>query len=441
MLSLRSLRLSRLDAARRSPTIVTGAWSFADQGLVSLASFLLMVLLARVLPASDFGAFVLVYMAIFFANNVQTSLVSRPHNLIGANLKNEAFRAYTARVFSLQLFITAVFGLIGAGAAYGARFFGSGSAELFAATALAMITWQLQEFARQVQFSRARARAVFSYDVISYGGQMVLLAALWYFEELTAVTAMLALAASSMASAVYGFSHIGIAPRGFPFPILRMHWRMGRWILGDNLGQWLSTMLFPFLAAAFAGTAATAVYRLVMNVVAPLHVVFNAVPSFAAPRASRVYHEGGMAALRSFVVLMSLLVGLPVCAYLLGVSIFGAQVLDLLYGQGYSQHANLIWLFAAAYLGQFVIGSESIALMAAGNARAIFLGRLVSIVLTLTVGVALTAAFGVEGAVGGLVVVNTGLCAVLAFILNGGKVSRRQQVREHLSLSAMRGRL
>jgi hypothetical protein len=93
-----------------------------------------------------------------------------------------------------------------------------------------------------------------------------------------------------------------------------------------------------------------------------------------------------------------------------------------------------------AFFAQYVIGSESIALLAAGNARAIFLGRLISIGMTLTAGVALTALFGVDGAVAGLVVVNTSLCVVLAYLLSGGKLPmRRKQIREHLTLSAMRG--
>src|SRR5829696_2406857 len=122
MVSLRTFR-SRLKAVRHSAALFAGAWSFVDQGLVSLANFLLMVLLARVLPGSEFGAFVLVYMALYFANNVQTSIISRPHNLIGANLKGQSFRDYTARVFSLQVVLMAAFAIAGFAIFFGARQF------------------------------------------------------------------------------------------------------------------------------------------------------------------------------------------------------------------------------------------------------------------------------------------------------------------------------
>ena len=440
VVALSTFPFKNFTTSGRASNIVAAGLTFADQGIVSLASFLLMVLLARELPAADFGAFVLVYMAIYLANNVQTSLVSRPLNLIGANLGEPAFREYASRLFSLQILITALFALAGFAAAFSARFMSEPTALLFAVTTLALIGWQLQEFARQIQFTRRRAGAVLAVDVLGYGGQVVLLGVLLTAGSLTAVSAMLVLAGSLALSAAFGLRRIGVRPRGMPYPILRMHWRMGRWIMGDNLGQWLSTMLFPFLTAAFAGTAATAVYRLVMNVVAPLHVIFNAAPSFAAPRASRAYHEGGVKKLFGFLVPTVILIGLPVSVYLLGVSVFGSEVLRLMYGSQYAHHADLIWLFAAAYIFQYLIDAEAIALLALGNPRSIFLGRLTSIVLTLTVGVGLTAAYGVTGAVAGLIVTNGGFFLVLASILS--RLRKKDERRsESISLVAARGEL
>ncbi len=422
--------------SRRWHTLLAGLWSFGDQALVSMANFLLMVLLARQLPASEFGAFVLVYMALYLANNVQTSIVTRPHNLIGATLSGRDFSRYTAQAFGLEIILASLFAAFGIGAAIVAYQYSPPTAALFGATAVGVFAWQFQEFARQVQFTRGNASEVFRYDLIGYGGLIVLLFALSYLGALSGVSAMLALGLSSAAAAIYGFRRIGIRPGGSPVAVLQRNWDMARWILGDNLGQWLSGMLFPILTAAFAGTAATATYKLLQNVVAPLHVVFQALPSFAAPRAARAYHEGGGKSLAAFLVPMTLLVGLPVGAYLAGVSIFGDQVLRLMYGPAQAEHAELIWLFGGAYLAQYLIASESVALLAVGNARAIFAGRLVAIALTLTVGIWATSTYGVTGALAGMFVTNLGLVLVLAAVLSRGTSHDREHADLHVLVGA-----
>lgn len=415
--TLKTGPLPRLSLLRRSPGFQAGVWSFADQGLVSLASFMLMVLLARRLPAEEFGGFVLVFMAIYLANNFQTSIISRPHNVVGANLEEDAFRQYTSRVFSLQVLMAGCFAVAGCIAALTARTFSGHLSLLLAAATLTLVAWQFQEFARQVQFTRGRPFEALRFDLVSYGSQAFLIGSLWLLHHLSAISAMLALAASLALSAVFAHRRIGILPGGSPFPVLRFNWRMGRWILGDNLGQWLSTLLFPFLVAIFAGPAATAAYRLLMNVVAPVHVVFTGLPSFAAPRASRAYHSGGMRGLLGFALPLAVLVGLPVMFFLGVAGLFGARILDLLYGEGYAQYAGLIWLFAVAYFAVFLFDIEYICLLALGKAQHVFLGRVVSIALTLTIGVGLTAAFGLTGALIGLVVSSVGLCAALGVIL------------------------
>jgi O-antigen/teichoic acid export membrane protein len=298
-----------LASVHRSGALRAGAWSFADQAMVSFANFLLMVLLARRLPAAEFGVFVLVYMALYLAGNIQSSIITRPHNILGASLNRADFWVYTSRLLSLQLALTAVFGLLGVAATLVALGLGLDVAGLLAATSFGIAAWQLQEFTRQVQFTRRLSREVFVYDLISYGGQIALLFVLLQGNRLSGVTAMLALGLSSGIAAAFGFWRIGVAPAGSPREALDRNWTSGRWLLGDTLGQWLSSQMFPMLTAALAGTAATASYKLLQNVVAPVQIVFNGLPSFAAPRAARAYHTGGARALTAFLLPTILVVG------------------------------------------------------------------------------------------------------------------------------------
>jgi O-antigen/teichoic acid export membrane protein len=61
-----------------------GAWALADQGVVSLGTFLTSIVLARSLPPSQYGIYG-VYLAVFLSlNTVHWSLVTYPLSTSGA---------------------------------------------------------------------------------------------------------------------------------------------------------------------------------------------------------------------------------------------------------------------------------------------------------------------------------------------------------------------
>src|SRR5438046_1487211 len=71
-------------------------WAISDQLLISFTNFATMILVARGLhDKAAFGTFTLVYSALLFANMIQFSLVTQPHNVIGATRKDEDYALYT----------------------------------------------------------------------------------------------------------------------------------------------------------------------------------------------------------------------------------------------------------------------------------------------------------------------------------------------------------
>ena len=60
-------------------------WAVADQLLISATNFATMVLLARGLSQEDFGSFTLLYLVLLFANNLQSGLITQPHNILGVS--------------------------------------------------------------------------------------------------------------------------------------------------------------------------------------------------------------------------------------------------------------------------------------------------------------------------------------------------------------------
>src|SRR4051812_33542354 len=62
------------------------SWGLFDQVLISATNFVTMVLTARALKpnSAEFGEFSLIYSALLFANVLQSTLITQPHNVLAA---------------------------------------------------------------------------------------------------------------------------------------------------------------------------------------------------------------------------------------------------------------------------------------------------------------------------------------------------------------------
>ncbi len=419
MVAIARLRSNRTEATSQHVgwTVGKGFWGVADQTVVSATNFLTMVFLARSVVPSVFGLFVVVYTVLLFANNLQVSAITRPLNVLGAPLSEESFRIYSAYAATGQFILASVFAglaMISAGIAY---CFGSSVFSMLVALAIALFAWQMQEFVRQVRYTQTRVAEAFVYDLISYGGQAVLIAALWAAHLLTADGTLYAIAVTSALSALYGFHRLKLPSRGFSPTALKPSWHFGRWLLADCLGQWLSVQLFPLLTAAIAGVTSAAYFKAVQNLVAPVHIVLNAFQMMVVPRAARLYAKGGNRALMSFLIPVTILAAVPMIAYWVLIGIVGSWLLGILYSHAYQGHASLIWLFSGTYLGLHIVQAESIALMSMGNTRAIVVGRATAVALTLTAGVGLTYWLGIYGTLVAAAATQAAMAFVLAYKL------------------------
>ena len=394
----------------------TSLWGLADQALISVANFLTMVLLARALSPTGLGSFVIVYTGLLFAATLQAAMITRPHNILGAALQGDDYvRHTTATAVSQVAFATAA-ALIAIGSATAIHVLRWSFSPLLLALAPALAAWQMQEFFRQVMYTRRRVSQAFANDLISYGGQVGVLIAIWRLGALSGPNALYVLAGTSALAAAVGLWQIRAdLGRALSWRPIARNWAFAKWLLGANLASWVSDQAYPLFTAAIVGVAATAALRAVQNLVAPAHVVLNAFQTLATPRASAEYGRGGKRALVAFLALASLLAIAPLLVYWLTVGFLGRQLLTLLYSGRYTEYAPLVWLFSLGYLVLHVTQALSIGLMAIHKTRAIFYGRLAAIVVTFSGGIGLVWAFGVYGALLGSILTGVTFTAVLSY--------------------------
>src|SRR5215213_1702813 len=80
---------------RRAGTVMNNLYGLSDQAVISATSFVTLLVMARALSASAFGAFALVYMVLLFVNSVQSALVTQPHNVLAAAREDRGYRRFT----------------------------------------------------------------------------------------------------------------------------------------------------------------------------------------------------------------------------------------------------------------------------------------------------------------------------------------------------------
>ena len=386
-----------------------GAWGLGDQAIMSATNFLTMVLLARHLSVAGFGAFALVYTGLILPSTFQQALITRPLNVLGGARDGSEYRAYVSTCGLLQLAYATLVSALAVGLALVAYAAGSSLYLLLLALVPAIFAGQVQEFVRQVLYTRRRVSAAFANDVLGYGTQVPLLLLLPGFGLMSGANAVLVIAITSFVAALAGLWTIrGDLGWGVSRRFAQENWEFGKWLSGAGGAFWLSGQLYPILAAAMLGVTAMGQLRVMQNFVAPAHIVINAFHNLITPQAGREYQRSGKQALARLLLGGGLLaLGLLLTLWL-GVGLFVPRLLRLLYGDKYASYAPLYWLFVVSYLVMFVEQTLAVGLMALQRTRTLFFAQLISVPMTFTVGVASIYALGLYGVLAGSIV-----CSVL----------------------------
>lgn len=405
VLDVRGRRLAGLLA---SGLLRRNVWGLADQALISATNFVTMVLLGRGLGPAAFGAFSLAYAVLLFANSVQTSLITQPHNVLGAPREGDDYTRYTSATAAGQLLFTAAVTALVAAAGPIVQQAGWATAGLLSALALALVPWQLQEFVRRVLYTKSDAAGAFKIDLVSYGSQLLGIAVLWRAGLLTATNAIAVLGLAFALGCAFGLyqlrSHVEWSFSGQRFRgATRANWTFGKWLLAGNLLFWATTQLYPVLVAGVVGVAATGVMRAAQTIMGPTRILLNDLETSFSPKAARAYASGGVPALDAFMRRVYMRTAPPMALYCLGVALFAKPILGLVYGRDYTRYSWILVFIAVATALSYLQKPVRIALRGMEATSSIFHAYVWSTVVFLTLGAGAVYVIGLLGAGLGLV--------------------------------------
>ena len=385
------------------------SFALADQVVISGTNFVTGVLTARALDQHQFGQFSVIYAGLLFANILQSTLVTQPHNVLGATRGGDDYRRYTSSTAAQQLAICALLALLVLPLTAVAFARGWASAAMLLAVVPAIAFWQLQEFVRRVLYTEQRYARAFANDLVAYGGQTVLLVALYASHKLYGTPFTGAIALYTMAVACAFASLIGAIQlrhdlvRHLDWRHIKENWHFGKWLAGGELMGWCSSLhMQVWWAALLLGTAASADLRAAMILFGPARVISFFLSSVLPTKFARALDAGGADALHAKLKFVYLGLVPSVGAYCLLLALFPRQVLWLIYGDRYvddgSAAAVLVLYAIAAFLNymQLVVAA---ALSASRQTHHIFIGSLVGCCVALTMSPLLIKTFHANGAI------------------------------------------
>jgi O-antigen/teichoic acid export membrane protein len=239
--------------------------------------------------------------------------------------------------------------------------------------------------------------------VAAYGGQVVLIAYAAGAGVLSPTTAFLCTAAAfgvvGVVTAALGRRRL---VREVDLAAVGQNFAYGKWLLGAEASFWLSSQIYPYLAAIAIGVDAAGTLKALVLLLGPLNVALMYVSTAVPIKLAKLGREQGQAAADRELGEIQLRLGLVFVAYGLAVSVFARPLIDLLYGGQYVEHASAVALFAVQYLLFLGLQTLSAALRARRRTPVIFVSYAAASVVAVALALPLMDAFGIEGAALGM---------------------------------------
>jgi len=375
-----------------------GVLALADQVVVSGCNFLTALLLARTLDSHSFGHYSLAFLVCLFLSGLHRAVFTQPMAVLQDRDRPWLQLARARALLEAHWVAIPVAALL----VVACGLFLFADVSLIASAIVFLASLFLQETARRFFYASGAHQLALWNDVISYGGQLLLLLPLTAVGYLSPAGAFLAMAASSLLAFVLALRRI---ERLNPEPgvylsvteVIEEQWPLSKWLLATVLAIWGAGQLYPFLLAPL-GAVAVATFSVCLNLLNLLGLITQSVANCVPGNAATILQRQGKAAFRRDLLRMTLLGAFAGGVFVVAVRWFSEPVLHFLYGGRYDSAADLLSMLsigAACSLLGTVFGAYALALH---DSRSGLFSNLGATVMTFTVGLWLIGEHAMHGA-------------------------------------------
>ncbi len=399
-------------------------FAVVDQSLISGSHFVLGIQLARYLRPAGYGAYALAFSMFSLLSMLHQAIVLEPLSVFGGSKYRGSLQRYLGELLGLQ----AVSGIACLGilivAAIGV-YLARQSGELalsFVGVGIATPFVLLFAFTRRALYLEYRSN-------IAAGGAglygIFLFSGLWllnYAGFLSVFTAFLDMGVAALATSMLLLIYVRPALKaGSPerkWAVTNEHWRYGRWALGSSLFIWISWNLWYTIVGSFSGLAATGTLKALLNLAMPVTQSCAALSLLVLPHTAQVAHAEGLAGAKRQAASVALLFTAGAVLYWTVILLFRGPLIAFLYTGRYDDTTSYLpWLALASIVSGAIVGPVS-ALRALQKPSTVCLTFFIASLAGLCVGIPATSAYGVSGAIAGILVSSLLALGMAVFMLS-----------------------
>jgi O-antigen/teichoic acid export membrane protein len=405
------------------PWAMKGGLALLDQGIFAGSNFVISILLARWLSAEQYGTYAVAFAVFLFLLNFHQALLLEPMLVFGSSVYRNCLRGYVKALVLLHLgmSVVMVFGLLAA-AVVAFRMDSATSLPgallgiAFAAPTVLLLWVTKRTFYLKLSPAPSAAAALL-YCALTMGG----LAVVYRSHHLSPLTAFLLMGIGGLGASLVLLAYMALRLKSTESgPSLSdtalKHWRYGRWALGANAMMWIPINAFYPLVSKFSGLAQAGELKALMNFASPMLQACAAFSSLMLPYSARVLQERGKAGADIVFRRMTLLCVACAVPYWAVLLVFKGPAFRALYSGRYTEVAHLLPILALASIAGSAFFGPSIVLRALEAPGSVFAAVTVSSCIAVAVGIPLTHALGVRGAVWSMALSET-LAFVAAVVL------------------------
>ena len=377
-----------------------------DQAAFSASNFLTAVIVARHSSAEHFGLYILGLRLVDYCREIQNVMIWSPYMLFSPRFQDAEHARYTGSTLAHQIFSCGLVALIFLSAWFVLPpTFNSFMLPL----ALVGVFFPLQEYARRICFANFHFVAVVMLDVAV---TVIQLAGLYFCAMQNQMSVRNAYWIIGAANGIATLVWLVWARSFFVFeksrfiPDFKMNWEQGKWLLGGNVTLLAASQIFPWTLTTFHGAAATGIYAAGEGIVNFIRAFMISIQNFLGPKLAHAYARGGKHALKQVVYQTTILLGVITGACAALFALFGGNLATLVYGEKF---VGLRWVIAFLAFNIFLgalTTSQSYALSTIERSDVNFKINILGLILSMSLGLALTIQYGALGAALGLGVSN-----------------------------------
>jgi O-antigen/teichoic acid export membrane protein len=356
-------------------------FAILDQALFYGANFASNIMLARWLGATAYGAFAVGLSVFFLAGALHTAVLTEPMMVFGGRKYAAEFPWYIGLLIRYHWAIAAVASFALGSAAFVVDRLGPHEMAMAlwgvaAASPVVLLAW----FVRPACYVRGEAQfAAIGSGVYAF----LMLYSFRLLEQHARLTVFSSFIAMGLASLIGAAVTLALLkpqwalvqpPTITRHEVFENHWVYGSWNAIATIAQWSSSQILLVLTPVFLDLAAADAISVVANLMRPMFPIIRSITPLMLPRVTAEIGQPEHAnSLRKYVLGWLIVSTGAVLVYGLGLTVFYEQISRHFFAGKYHGYADLVFLFALAYIASAAVQVISVVIRAAGHTRIIAL--------------------------------------------------------------------